>query len=91
VPVWTVQAKQDLRAQLTFIAKENPDAAKHMAVRIKVSCAGLDQFPKIGRSGAVKNTRELVVLNTPYICVYRIVAHRVEILRLLHARMMFPD
>ena len=91
MPVWTVQATQDLRAQLTYIAQENPDAAKHMAIRIKVSCSGLDQFPRIGRTGAVKDTLELVVPGTPYVCIYRVIGRRVEILRLLHTRMMWPE
>ncbi|MBF0480924.1 MAG: type II toxin-antitoxin system RelE/ParE family toxin [Desulfovibrionaceae bacterium] len=91
MPAWTVLAANDLRAQLTYIARENPEAAKNAAITIKVACAALDQFPKIGRQGAVKDTRELVVPGTPYICVYRIVSRRVEILRLLHAKMMWPQ
>jgi len=91
MPIWTVRAKQDLRTQLAYIGQENHDAARQMAITIKVSCAGLDQFSKIGRAGMIKNTRELVIPNTPYICVYRVVECRVEILRLLHARMMWPE
>jgi addiction module RelE/StbE family toxin len=90
MPIWTIQAKQDLKAQLAYISQENPEAAKNMAVRIKVSCAGLDQYPKVGRVGAVKGTRELVLPGTPYVCVYRLVDGRVQILRLLHTRMMWP-
>lgn len=91
MPTWTIKAKEDLRAQLAYIAQENIDAAKDIAIKIKVSCVGLDQFPKIGRSGAVKDTRELIIPSTPYVCVYRIVERQVEILRLLHAKMMWPE
>ena len=91
MPVWTINAKEDLKTQLAYIAQDNIDAAKDAAIKIKVSCAGLDEFPNIGRSGSVKNTRELVIQGTPYICVYRIVGGRVEILRLLHTRMMWPE
>jgi plasmid stabilization system protein ParE len=91
MPRWTIKAKEDLRAQLASIALDNNDAARDMAMKIKVSCAGLDQFPKIGRSGAVKETRELLIPNTPYVCVYRIVERHVEILRLLHVKMMWPE
>jgi toxin ParE1/3/4 len=90
MPVWTIKAKEDLRSQLAYIAKDNIDAAKDMAIKIKVSCAGLDEFPKVGRIGAVKDTRELIIPSTPYICVYRIIEQQVEVLRLLHARMMWP-
>jgi toxin ParE1/3/4 len=91
MPIWTIKAKEDLASQLEYIAKDNIDAAKDMAMRIKVSCAGLDQFPKVGRTGAVKDTRELVIPNTPYVCVYRIIGMQVEVLRLLHSRMMYPE
>jgi plasmid stabilization system protein ParE len=90
MPAWTVPAADDLRAQLTYVANENPEAAKTMAITIKVACDALGQFPKIGRQGAVKETRELVIPDTPYICVYRIVKGKVEILRLLHAKFMWP-
>lgn len=91
MPLWTVAAKEDLQAQLAYIARNDAEAARDMAIRIKVSCAGLDQFARIGRRGTVKDTRELVIPNTPLICVYHIVAGRVEILRLLHAKMMWPQ
>lgn len=91
MPIWTVKAKDDLKSQLDYIASDNRDAARDMAIKIKVSCAGLDQFPKVGRIGAVKETRELVITGTPYICVYRIVERQVQILRILHARMMWPE
>lgn len=91
MPIWTINAKEDLKAQLAYIAQDNIDAARDIAVKIKVSCAGLDRFPKIGRSGSVKDTRELVIPNTPYVCVYRIVEKRVEILRILHTKMMWPE
>lgn len=91
MPLWTAKARQDLQAQLEYIANDNADAARDIAIKIKVSCSGLDQFPKIGRNGMVKGTRELIIPNTPYICVYRLVKQRVEILRLLHSRMMWPE
>lgn len=91
MPLWTAKAMQDLRTQLAYVAQDDKNAAKRLAITIKVACAGLDQFPKIGRAGTVNNTRELVIPNTPYVCVYRIVARRVEILRLLHTRTMWPE
>ena len=91
MPAWTLDALRDLRAQLSFIGRDNPEAARRMAVRVKVACAGLDQFPRAGRDGLLRDTRELVVPGTPYICVYRLKEGRVEILRLLHARMMWPE
>lgn len=90
MPRWTINAKNDLKAQLDYIAYDNADAARKLAIIIKSSCTNLDQFPNIGRDGVVKGTRELVIQSTPYICVYRVTAQHVEILRLLHARMKWP-
>ncbi|WP_243312865.1 type II toxin-antitoxin system RelE/ParE family toxin [Fundidesulfovibrio agrisoli] len=91
MPMWTVHALDDLRAQLAYIAQDNPEAARRTAIKIKVSCAGLDQFPRVGREGAVQDTRELVIPGTAFVCVYRLAKGRVEILRLLHTRMMWPE
>ncbi|WP_272881483.1 type II toxin-antitoxin system RelE/ParE family toxin [Fundidesulfovibrio soli] len=91
MPVWTVHALNDLRAQLAYIAQDNPEAARRTAIKIEVSCTGLDQFPRVGREGAVPDTRELVIPGTAYVCVYRLSGVRVEILRLLHTRMMWPE
>ena len=91
MPEWTVQAKRDLQEHLTHIANEDPDAARHMAMLLKVCCAELDEFPKVGCPCAVKDAHELVIPDTAYTCVYRIVKRRVEILRLLHTRRMWPE
>ena len=91
MPIWTVKAKNDLKSHLGYIASDNRDSARDMAIKIKVSCAGLDKFPKVGRIGAVKETRELVITGTPYICIYRITGHQVQIIRILHTRMMWPE
>jgi toxin ParE1/3/4 len=44
----------------------------------------LADYPKLGRPGRVKGTRELVVNRTPFIVVYRIKGEIVQILRVLH-------
>jgi len=53
MPRWTRRAKKDLRA-LASIARDKAPATWEMAIKIKVSCAGLGQFPKAERLGAGK-------------------------------------
>jgi toxin ParE1/3/4 len=50
----------------------------------------LAEFPRVGRSGRIPGTRELVVLRTPYFLVYRIDEPLVEILRVVHGARQWP-
>jgi toxin ParE1/3/4 len=50
----------------------------------------LADHPAMGRPGRVARTRELVVLGTPYIVVYRTEAPAVVVLRVLHGAQRWP-
>ncbi len=43
--------------------------------------------PSMGRQ---QGTRELVISRTPYIAVYRVIANRIEIIRILHNAQQRP-
>jgi plasmid stabilization system protein ParE len=90
MPKWTIPAQRDLQAQLEFIERENPDVVTRVAAQIKKATESLDSFPRIGRDGMVPGTLELVIPRLPFVCVYRLRDDRVEILRLLHDRMLWP-
>ena len=51
----------------------------------------LIDYPLSGRSGRVRNTRELVVTGLPYIVAYRVIDESVLILRVLHTARQWPD
>ncbi len=87
--LWTNLALLDLTTALNYIAEDNDKAAEKVGNAILEACSRLDDFPKMGRPGIVKNTRELIVPRTPYKLVYR---HRqfVEIIRLLHDKQKWP-
>jgi toxin ParE1/3/4 len=88
--VWTTLARQDVNAIWDFIEQRNPDAAEMVDSEILRSVEGLLQFPKRGKPGRVKRTRELVVLGFPYIVVYLLEDSRVVILRVLHGAQDWP-
>ena len=71
-------------------ADENPKAARDLAQRVWTATMTLAEYPGLGRSGRVQGTRELVVIGTPYIVVYRVL-HEVESLRVLHGAMRWPS
>lgn len=88
--VWTTLARQDVNAIWDFMEQRNPDAAEMVDSEILRSVEGLLQFPKRGKPGRVKGTRELVVLGLPYVVVYLLEESRIVILRVLHGAQNWP-
>ena len=88
---WLSDAVDDLIEISDYIANDNPNAARDIAVRIKNSVDSLKEYQCIGRPGRVEGTRELVVSGLPYIIPYRVKNNVVEILRVLHGAMQWPD
>ncbi len=88
--VWTRRALGNLDDIGEYIAQDDPPAAERTIRRIVEQVSGLAFYPRIGRAGAVGDTRELIISNTPYIAVYRI-RERVEVLRIRHAAQRWPE
>ena len=80
---WRPAARADVRRIVTHIAEENPIAAQRIAQELFVAAASLAVFPRRGRPGLVRGTRELVVIR-PYVIVYEIDGGDVIILRVWH-------
>ncbi len=88
--VWTQRARRNLDDIGDYIAQDDPPAAERTIRRIVEQVSGLAFYPGIGRIGRVEDTRELIIVDTPYIAVYRI-RERVEVLRIRHAAQAWPD
>ena len=89
---WSDEAIDDLKSLHAFIAKDNPTAARKMALTIVEAVeTNLPGNPRIGRPGRVNGTRELVIAQTPYIVPYRITADTIQILRVYHGARRWPD
>ncbi|MEW5816131.1 MAG: type II toxin-antitoxin system RelE/ParE family toxin [Spirochaetota bacterium] len=88
---WLSDAVDDLIKISDYIANDNPNAARSVAERIKNSVDSLKEYQGIGRPGRVEGTRELVVSGLPYIIPYRVKNNVVEILRVLHGAMQWPE
>ena len=88
---WLPAAVQTLDAQIFYISRLNPQAAVDMGDAIEAAVSRLADFPESARPGRVPGTRELIVIATPFVVVYRIEAMGVLILRVLHgARRWHP-
>ncbi|HEX4182708.1 MAG TPA: type II toxin-antitoxin system RelE/ParE family toxin [Caulobacteraceae bacterium] len=91
---WSREALNDLRVQITYIAEDNPAAARRVADRIRATGAALAEM-LTGRPGRVSATYEKVVTGLPYVIAYAITRREgrevVSILRVIHAARLWPD
>ena len=92
VIAWVPRALQQYRDALAFVAADKPQAALEQEATITSAVARLGTFPRMGRAGRVRSTRELVVSGTPFIVVYRIQdeAGAVQVIRFLHGAQQWP-
>lgn len=88
---WLPAAQRDLTAQLEWIAQQNPWAAIDIGDAVQAAVSRLADHPALGRTGRVTGTRELVVVGSPYVVVYRIEATVVLVLRVLHGAQRWPS
>jgi len=86
---WQGLARADLLAIVDYISDDNPDAAQRLKDDIEAKAEKLSDFPKMGRQGRVKGTRELVALAN-YIIVYQENPSTIRILRVLNAAQQWP-
>ena len=77
-------ALRNLDEEASFIAFDDPLAARLVVERVLQAVAQLAEQPRIGRPGRVHGTRELVVSRTRYFVPYRVRRDTVEILRVFH-------
>lgn len=87
---WLPEAVHNLTEQVQWVARQDPWAAVSIGEAIEAAATRLGDHPAMARPGRVAGTRELVVLGTPYVVVYRIEAAAVVILRILHGAQQWP-
>lgn len=91
--VWLDDALADLDRNLDYIERESPRGALSVALAIRKGAdVLLSEYPKAGRLGRGRGTRELVISGTPFILIYRVRARpaQVEILRVMHGKQKWP-
>jgi addiction module RelE/StbE family toxin len=87
---WSPEAAADFAAIVEYIREQNPSAAERVADAIYDGCSSLASFPRKGRPGRTRGTRELVFSPLPFIAVYRVEEEAVEIARVLHGAQRWP-
>jgi toxin ParE1/3/4 len=86
---WTRRADCDLDALADHLGGSSP--AQQTVLRILDVVEHLAEHPHRGRPGRIPDTRELVISETPDIVPYRVRDDVVEVLRILHGAMRWPD
>ena len=82
---WSLPAADDFERICDRIERDDPEAARRVARIIYDGCARLKEHPGLGRaSSRITGRRELVFPSLPYIVVYRVTEHGVEISRVFH-------
>lgn len=88
--VWSPRAIGHLADLRAYITRENPDAARRVAMTLLAAVERLAEWPNLGRPGRMAGTRELVVPGTRYVIPYRLRGNRLEIIAVFHGRQRWP-
>lgn len=88
---WLRQALANLDAEASYIAQDDPVAARLVVKRVRDAVALLQEQPGLGRPGRVLGTRELLVPRTRYLVPYRVRGDVVEVLRVFHTSRRLPQ
>ena len=89
---WTEQATRQLDQAHDYISLSNSEeVAARITMQIVNTVQQLETFPMSGRAGRVRGTRELVVVNTPFIAAYAIQKTNIVILAVYHGAQQWPQ
>ncbi len=81
---WLPTALRNLDSEASYIAADEPAAARLVVKRVLAAVGLLAEQPGLGRPGRVPGTRELLVPKTRYIVPYRVRGDTAEVLRVFH-------
>jgi len=82
---WTETAFAELGEIHSYIAKENPPAARAVVLRIEQVTTRLARFPRMGSATDAPGVRVFPTLPFPYLVFYTIEAEEVVIRNIRHA------
>ena len=87
---WSPAAAEDLSRIFDYIRQQNSSAAERVVRAIYESAGSLAFFPDRGKVGRVYGTRELLLPSLPFVVVYRVLEHAVEIANVIHGAQRWP-
>ena len=89
---WLRKALENLDQEATYIARDDPQAARLVVRRIVHAVSMLTDNPGLGRPGRLTGTHELLVPGTQHLILYRVRPRlqKIEILRVFHMSRRTP-
>ncbi|MCW8209290.1 type II toxin-antitoxin system RelE/ParE family toxin [Verminephrobacter aporrectodeae subsp. tuberculatae] len=90
IVIWTPEAEQDRADVWDYIAADNPGAAVRMDALFSDAAARLVAHPKMGKTGKISGTRELIP-HESYRLVYELDGGTVWVLALVHTARQGPS
>ena len=87
---WSAASVRHLREVVDYLEGESSGGAMTTRLRIMKIVKQLSLMPYSGRVGRVEGTREAVVNRSPYIVVYQVTEHAIEISRIFHGAQDWP-
>ena len=87
--IWRAEARASFAKIIRYIARRDPAAARRMKAVIETAVLPIGEHPLLFRPGRVEGTREIVA-HPNYIITYRVMADRIEIVDVFHARRQYP-
>jgi plasmid stabilization system protein ParE len=79
------KAERDLEEIGLYLKAHFPNKLKPTYARIVAACRQLVDYPKMGRVGRVRESREYVMPDLPYVIIYQEHDSSLIILRIYHA------
>jgi len=92
--IWSLQARDDLREIVSFIAADNPAAAESLGYRLMSKVDVLAEFPLIGRVVPEENEEHIrEIILRPYRIIYLVLPTQqiVAIARVWHGARGEPE
>jgi len=92
--IWSLQARDDLREIVLFIAANNPSAAQTFGLRLMTKTDSLANFPLLGRVVPEENDENIhEIILRPYRIIYRVISAQqvVAIVRIWHGARGEPE
>lgn len=84
--VWGDGARLDFDRAIAFLSAKSPAAARRIGDRILDAVTLLELFPEIAPPSKHRGLRQLAVVRSPYLVIYRVQQGVVEIRAVVHAR-----
>jgi toxin ParE1/3/4 len=89
--IWSETSVRHLQQVAEYLQSESAGGAIKIRRRILEAVKRIGQMPNSGRIGRIQGTREAVVPQSPYIVVYQVSDHSVEILAIWHGAWLWPE